>query len=341
MKLGKEPQIVELELYDRIDDISEKIRSSAFEAYITLEGVFQGIIRIIGEEIASVFKELIDKSRKKCIYSRISLRKESGSWDELGVLVCNGVAIAAAGEIDDEKLIGTSLLEKIASRINENVYTAGVIEITEVPLDFVRKRLGINVNDIVSVKPEEKITPRKPSSQAKPSREIDKLSESREIAPATTIPVETSISKTAPLPISEARQLLPPHILPALGLTRGRREEIHEEKELKPIRISEALSIDQPILEFSDKMIKYAFENQINISQALIKGDNENIVVEVTVTRLGLMRKRDKMLSLANNIADFMQEIFLKNKTNIRKISVIVRHGYDAVKVTRELPRST
>lgn len=292
--MAKEPKAVELELYEGIDNISEKIRSSAFEAYITLEGVFQGVIRVIGEDIAGVFKELISKSRRKCIYSRISLRKETGTWDELSILVCNGIAIAASGEVDDEKLSGTRLLEEITSRINKNIYVAGVIEITEVSLDFIKKRLGINIDNIVSTESLEKPTSKKTLLKTRRFKEVGKIIEPKEIAPATTIPVETSTSKTAPIPSELARQFLPPQVLASLGLTRENKQEITEEKDFQPVKIKEAISIDQSILELNERIIKHAFKNQVNIPQAIIRGDKEKILLEVIVTRLGLTRKRQK-----------------------------------------------
>ncbi|ABN70416.1 hypothetical protein Smar_1325 [Staphylothermus marinus F1] len=335
--MAKELKKIELELYEGIDDISEKIRSSAFEAYITLEGMFQGIIRVIGEDIASVFKELISKSSRKCIYSRISLRKETGTWDELGILVCNGIAIAASGEIDNEKLSGIKLLEKIASRINKNIYSAGVIEITEISLDFIKKRLGINIDNFVSTESLEKSASEKKPLKTQKFKEVGKIIEPKEIAPAATIPVETSTSKTAPLPVELARQVLPPQVLASLGLTRENKQVLIEDKNFQPIKVKEAISIDQSILEFSDKMIKYAFENQVNISQAIIRGDNEKLVVEVIVARLGFARKRQKMISLANNVAELIRDVLVKSNVNVKKISVIVRHGFDAVKVSRDL----
>jgi hypothetical protein len=327
-------QAVELEYYDGIDEVSEKIQSSAFEAYITLEGVFQGVTRIIGDEIIGIFKELIDKSRGKCIYNRISLRRSDGSWDEVSVLVCNGIAVAAAGEIGGERVLGSRALRQLAIYINRNTYTAGVIEVTELSADFVKKRLGIDISKLGRVEAIEEKKPERLTTPPKP-KEIEELVGGKEIAPATTIPVETSISKTAPLPISEARKFLPPHLLPAISTPRETREII-EERKAKPVKISEALLIDKPVLEFSDRVIKYAFDNRISISQVVIRGEPKDLEIEVTVTRLGLTRKREKMINLANSIADLMEDISVKNNVSLNRLTVIVRHGYDAVKVSRE-----
>jgi uncharacterized alkaline shock family protein YloU len=327
-------QTVELEYYDGIDEISEKIQSSVFEAYITLEGVFQGVTRIIGDEIVGIFKELIDKSRGKCIYNRVSLRRNDGSWDEISVLVCNGIAIAAAGEINGERVLGSKALRQLAIYINKNIYTAGVIEVTELSADFVKKRLGIDVSKLGRVEAIEERKSEKPAASPK-HKEIEELVSEKEIAPATTIPVETSISKTAPLPISEAKKFLPPHLLPVISTLRETREVI-EERKIKPVKISEALQIDKSVLEFSDRVVKYAFDNRISISQIIVRGEPKNLEIEVTVTRLGLTRKREKMINLANNIADLMEDIFAKNNTSLNRLTVVVRHGYDAVKVSRE-----
>ncbi len=330
---------VEIQVFDGIEEVSEKIKQSTFEAYMTLEGVFQGIERIMGDQIPQVLKEITDRTHRKCLFARLSLRKRDGKWDEVILLVCNKIVMVAHGNIDDEELSGKDCLVKLAFNINRNVYTIGMIELTELPVSFIERRLGVSLELIGMPKEVEEEKPKKPKLAVKPKREVEELIEGGE-KPSMTIPVETSLEQTKILTVEEARKFLPPTLVPALnipGVKRVVEEEKKVEAKAKPLKIREIIDLDKAIIELSDKLLDLAGAERINILQAIVTGGLDELIVEITITKLGLTRKRAKMLSIANSIADTFHEIMSRDNKGFKKVTVIVRHGYDAVKVTREL----
>lgn len=330
---------VEIEVHEDIEAISEQIKQSTFEAYITLEGVFQGVERIIGEQIPSVIKEITEKTRNRCLFTRLSLRRKEGKWDELVLLVCNKVIVAAHGVVDNEELSGQKCLERLAVNINKNQYSVGIIELTELPVSFVEKRLGVGLESIgMERKPEE--AGKRPRLVAPPKKGVEELvGGETEIKPSVTIPVETSIEQTKILTVEEARRFLPPTIASAIQLPGVRPPQPEEEAKVKagPMKVGEIISIDKPIIEISDKMMELSSKERINILQAVITGGYDELIAELMITKLGLTRKRAKMLKIAKSLAEALKEELRKNNGRFKKITVIVTHGYDAVKVSTEL----
>ncbi len=329
---------VEIQVYDGIEDASEQIKQSTFEAYMTLEGVFQGIERIVGDQIPAVLKEITERTRKKCLFARLSLRRTDGKWDEAILLVCNRIVMAAHGIIDSKELSGKACLSRLASNINLNIYTIGMIELTELPLSFIEKRLGISLEAIGMTERVEEERPKKPKLAVKPPKEVEEIIEG-EGKPSMTIPVETSIEQTKVLTVEEARRFLPPTMVPALNIPGVKKlvEEREETVQSKPLKIREIVELDNVIMHLSDKLMDMAGSERINILQAVVAGGLDELVVELSITKLGLTRRRAKMISLANSIADTFKDILSREDRGFKKITVIVRHGYDAVKVTKEL----
>ncbi len=329
--------VVEIEFYEKINELSEKIKTSAFIAYVNLHGVFQGVTRVTGEEITSIFKEMVGKSRGRCLYNRISFKK-NGAWDEVVIIICNGLVIASHGEIDDEENLGEELLKKIIKNINENLYTRGIIETIELPEKLVKEQLNIDIEEIS--RKEEVIEEEKPELSLKAEEKAPEIEEVIEkgLETAATIPVETSISKTEMLPGEEKREV-PPEVASALGLPPQPKPTIEAEEKItkKPMVIEEISRLDKPLMDLSDRLIELSSSENINISNAVVQGDPDRLDLEVTITRLGWGRKREKMLKLANSIADILSSILLKNRASQKELIITVRHGYDAVRITRRL----
>ncbi len=333
-------QVVEIEVHENIEELSEKVKSPTFEAYKTLEGVFQGIERIIGEQIPTILKELTDRSSKKCLYIRLSLRRKTGIWDEGVLLLCNGKVLASHGVFNEKEEIGKKALELLAKNINQDLYTAGLIEITELPIRFIRDKLGVKLEEVglEKEKPKEEKQPRLIS---KPKEEkIEEIIEGEEKT-SVTIPVEISTEQTKILTVEEAKRFLPPSIAPLISVP-GVKPPTPEEretpkKEAKPVRMEEIISIEDSILELNDKLIDLSNKEKIHILQAVVMGSYDELTVEIAITKLGLVNKRAKMLKIAESIANILQEVLSRDGAPFKRVTIIVRHGYDAVKITREL----
>lgn len=322
---------VELEVHEEIEAFSNKIRDSSFLAYVSLHGVFQGMIRVSKEELSSSIAEVASKSVNRCFYIRIGL-KTNEHWDETYILLCNGVVLGVNGEISGKEFIGSNCLEEIVNGINVGKYSRGLIEITEIPVKFVEERLGIDVSTLGKPKPQLPPPPPKEKglvTEEKPA-EIERLVE--EVA---TIPIETSISRTETLAAQMKPQveektppppvLKPPEMPPPETLVK------------KPVVIEElSVTLDRPVTDFTDKLVQLASSENIGISSAVVSGDMDRLEVEVSIARLGITRKREKMLRLAESIVNILNDILVKQKAPQKEIGVVVRHGYEAVRVTKK-----
>ncbi len=334
-------QPVEITVHENIEELSEKIKSPTFEAYKTLEGVFQGIERVIGDQIPKIFEELTERSSHKCLYVRLSLRKKSGAWDEGILLICNKKVLASHGVFDEKNYSGRESLEILARNINQDMYTAGLIEITELPIRFIKERLGVKIEEAVAEK-EEEVKARKPPRLAAKPRE-EKIEEVIEGAEKTsvTIPVEMSMEKTKILSVEEAKKFLPPTIAPIMNIPGVKPPETIKEEKVKkpakPLKIEEVMSVEDSILELNDRLIDLSSREKIHIIQAVVMGGYEELTIEIAITKLGLVNKRAKMIKIAETIAKVLEDILSKQRSPFRRITVIVRHGYDAVKITREV----
>jgi len=326
---------VEIKLYDGIDSVSDKLRNSTFLAYINLYGAFQGVERVSGEEILNVFKELSSKSVDRCLFSRISL-KRNGEWDEVSIIICNNIVVASAGEILGEEKIGSEIMQEIIRNINSNTYTRGIVENIEIPVKMVVEQLGVLIEGLKP--PLEKPVEEKPSLKAeeKPPEIEEVIEEKSEVA--ATIPVETGLSRTEALPIEKKtpppEALTPPQLPPA-----PRVEEVVEKEERvrKPVVIEELSGLDKVVIDLNDRMISLASSENVNITNAVVTGDPDKLEVEVNISKLGWGRKREKMMKLANSIADILTSILIKNRASQKELAVTVRHGYDAVKIMKKI----
>ncbi len=351
-----EERYLEVNLYEDIGYVSEQMTKPSFEAYITIEGVFQGIERVSGERIPDVFSILFEKASGKCLYVRLSLRRKAATWDEAVLLVCGSVVMGAQGVVEDEELSGAAVLEKIVNGINNGVYTAAILELTELPTDFLEKRLGIKLGKAVAEKKpvekkEEKLgelatvkpKPEKPvkPAPAPPVPVVPREERMEEVKPSATIPVGESMAATRPLPVEEVRKFYPkaPRLLPPRGVMVEEKPVEEKRVPAEPVGLEKVLAIEKPILEVSSKVTEISRSENIGFSTVRIRGENNLLLVEVTVTKVGLLRKRDRMLKVATALADTLVSVLSTKYSGvgINNIQVIVRHGWDAVKVVRKI----
>lgn len=329
-------EIVEIEFYEGVDNVSEKLKNSTFIAYINLHGSFQGVTRVSGDTISHSLKEILNKSSNRCLFNRISLKRNS-EWDELLLMICNALVIACYGDIGGKEIIGGKALEEAIRRINENAYSKGIIETIETPTKLVEEQLGVKI-EAITEKPVEEIKPEAPQktslkTEEKPPEIEEVIEEGLETA--ATIPVETSVSKTEMLP--EQKEIPPEHM--GLPIPQPRIEEKREEKTIskKPMVIEEISRLDKPLMDLSERLLDLASSENINILNAVVKGDPDILEIEMTVAKLGFGRKREKMLRLTNSLADLFTDILIKNHAPQKELIVVVRHGYDAVKIVRKI----
>ncbi len=329
---------VELEYVEEIEEASKKLKDTFIQAYINLHGNFQGITRVSAGEIGNIFKDLI-KEPSRCYFHRLNLRR-NGEWDELLIILCGNTVVASHGYIKEKEVSGVTALEELAKNVNSEVYTHGIIETIEIPPRLIEEKLGVSIKQVVKeAKPEEKVEekPRLKAEEKPPELEevVEKTATPETIA---TIPLETSITRTESLPekpATEEEKKIPPTLPPFV-----KPEVKHEEPTTitrKPIVLEEAIQLDKPILEFSDRLTSILSEKNINLSDAIIQGDPDKLEVEVTVTKLGWGRKREKMLKIAENIANILSSILAKNKAPQKELIVTVKHGFNAVRISKKL----
>jgi len=335
----------EMEYVENIDALSEKLKDPFIQAYINLNGVFQGVTRYTGDELINIFHEL-SKPKQTCYYYRLSFRK-NGKWDELGVIVCGDTIIACHGSIDDEESTGLKALQKIVENINSMKYTHGIVEAIEIAPRFIEERLGVEVGKLFKEeKPvEEAVTQPTPSlvtevkhEEVKPVEEkAEEKAETSEVV--ATIPLESSMTRTETLPerIVESKEVQPEIAEKPIEEVVPKPEAPIEQPIYKPLVIEEALSFDKVIIDFSENLSKIISGENIGLTDAVIRGDQDRIEVETTVTKLGWSKRREKMIKIAEEIANALTSILQKNNAPQREVIVTVKHGYNAVKISKKI----
>lgn len=324
---------VELEVHEEIDTFSTKIRDSSFLAYVSLHGVFQGMIRVSKEELSLSIAEVVSRSVNRCFYIRLGL-KTNEHWDEIYVLLCNSMVLGVNGEVGGKEAVGSNCLEEVINGINSGKYSRGLIEITEIPVKFVEERLGVDVATLSKPKPQLPPPPSKEKglvTEEKPS-EIERIVE--EVA---TIPIETSISRTETLAthVKPTLEEKAPPQTPAL-----KPPEIPSPESIvkKPVVIEElSAALDKPIMDFTDRIVQLASSENIGVSSAVVSGDMDRLEVEVSIARLGITRKREKMLRLAESVINILNDVLIKQKAPQKEVAVVIRHGYEAVRVSKRI----
>lgn len=331
-------ETIELEYIEEIEEASKKLKDTFIQAYINLHGSFQGITRISSNEIANVFQEIV-KDKNRCYFHRLNLRR-NGEWDEILIVLCGNTIIAIHGYIEDKELLGVAALKKLAESINKGKYTHGIIETIEIPQTIIKEKFNVSLEYLKEEeKPEEVEEKPRLKTEEKPP-EIEEIVE-KSTAPETiaTIPLESSITRTESLPekpevVEEEKKQLPmfpPFVKP---------EVRHEEQVVttrKPMVIKETMQLDNPILEFSEKLANIISSEKTYLSDAVIYGDPDRLEVEVSVTKLGWSRKREKMMRIAENIVNILSSILIKNRASQKELIVTVRHGFNAVRVNKKL----
>ena len=338
--MGSKP--VELEYIDEIEETSKKLKDTFIQAYINLHGNFQGIIRVASSEIPNVFKELV-REPGRCYFYRLNMRRD-GEWDEILIILCGNTVIASHGVIGDKEVEGVKALEELVKNINKEVYTHGIIETIELSPRLIEEKLGVSVKHLISEakveKKEEK--PRLVAEEKPPEIEevVEKSVKSEEAI--ATIPIESSMTRTESLPEKAVEEEKKPPTPPQLPPTMPQPSRPIPPAETKPVTrkpmvLEEISELDKPVLEFSDKLINILSEENLSLSDAVIQGDPDRLEVEVTITKLGWMKKREKMLRIAENIANILSNILVKNRASQKEITVTVKHGFNAVRISKKL----
>lgn len=327
-------RIVEVEYYDGIDSVSSKLRDTALQAYINLRGTFIGISRFsIGEVLNLLSSIFRDESR--CYFHRISLRR-NGEWDEAIIIVCGRTVVASYGFVENVEVLGRKLLEVLSSYIGENKYTHGIVETVEVPARLVEEKLGVSVEPLLAKgrpSPRVETVEEMPSLKAeeKPAEVERVIEEASRPEEPITIPIEVSVSKTETMP---SREVAREELEEAIELERPAPREAAPRK---PLILEEVIQLDKPILEFSDRIADVASRELVGFSSVVISGDQDRLEVEVTITKLGIGKRREKMVRVAEELASVLSNILIKSKAPQRELSVVVRHGLTAVKIFKSI----
>ena len=182
-------EVIEIKMHEDIDRVSEQLRNPAFEAYINLDGTFYGVERVVGDTVSKIFNIILDKSKGKCFYIRISLRgKETSKWDELVSVICGSTIFAAYGTIDGKEEVGGNIVSKIVEKINNKYYVSALLEFIELPLDFPVKRFGVSIESVIEESP---IVEEKRIKKSLVSRET--ITHTPSLSPASTISIGLSL----------------------------------------------------------------------------------------------------------------------------------------------------
>ena len=324
-------EVVEIKMHEDIDRISEQLRNSAFGAYINLEGIFYGVERIIGDTVSKIFKIILDKSKGRCFYIRVSLRdRETSKWDELISVICGSTIIAACGTIAGKEEVGSNIVSKIVEKINNKNYISAILEFIELPLNFPVKRFGVSIETVIEESP------------AVEEKKIEKSLISRETiadtpvpSPASTISIRSSMEKTQVLPKSVMKRFYQ-KILPRIpSMTRPREKSFSERSIIESMH--DVLSYEKYLLKIMEEILDNTFSGEVNIPILRIRRGGERLLAEVNVTKLGLVMKREKMMKIATLIADLIKKIVNENSEYLKfkGVDVIVKHGWDLVKISR------
>lgn len=325
-------ETIELEYYDRLNNISSKLKDATLQAYISLNGIFTGLARFSGRDISNMYKSLV-RETNRCYFHRISLRRDS-DWDEVLIILCGRTIIASYGFIENKEISGKELLEKVVDNIDNKKYTHCVLETMEIPMKLVEEKLGVDTKSLLIEEKvsEEKRIEEKPSLKTgeKPV-EIERIVEEVS-APETlaTIPIETSVSRTETIPeekVSEGERFETSLV----------EKQITETYVRKPTVLEEITHLDKPVLEFSDKLVGLADRESIGLSNIAVYGDQDRLDVEVVVSKIGWSKKREKMLNLAESIANILSNILLKHNAPQRELIITIRHGLNAIRVFKRI----
>lgn len=324
-------EVIELKIHEEADKASKQLMNPAFEAYINLEGVFQGVERVVGDTVSKIFRIILDKSRDKCFYIRISLRgRETSKWDELSLIICGSTVIAASGTIDGKEKIGGEILSRIIEKIRNKYYASALLEFIELPLDFPVKRFGISIESIIG------------DYSAIEERKARKSVVSRITAPptasaspASTIPIKSGMEETQILPRNAMKKFYQ-KILPRLpSIARPREEAVIEETVTESI--DDVLYYERRFLKIMEIIVNNIPPSEANISVIRIRRRGNRLLVEVNVAKLGLVMKREKMMKIANLVMDLIGNILSRDSNHLKfeGVDVIVKHGWDLVKTSR------
>ncbi len=326
------PEVIELRLHEEIDRVSKQLKNPAFGAYINLEGVFHGVERIIGESVPKVFKIITEKSRGKCYYIRASFRRSPNNWDELEIIICGNQVVAANGVIDGKEMSGSDVMAAITDNVNNKAYNSAILELIELPVNFAVKRFGISIELEEAHPPEEEVK----------AKEIGVVeAQAPENIQESTISIETSIEKTHVLPREVMKKFyqkmftrIPPPVI--------ERHPPRPEEKLKPIRenIDEILGYEKEFLKIMEEIVNTNEPRRyMNISTLRIKRHGDKLLVEVHVTKLGMIMKKEKMTKIAMEVAELIKKTintdYLRRKFN--EITVVAKHGWDLVKINTKI----
>ncbi len=317
-------------MHEDIDRISQQLRNPAFGAYINLEGVFHGVERVVGETVSRIFNIIFERSRDKCFYVRISLRgKETSKWDELVIIVCGSTIIAAHGSVGGEEESGSNIVSSIVDGLNKKMYTSAIVEFIELPIDFVAKKFGIAIESII----EEGVTSAEAIKKTMVSKET--VTPQPEAIPASTISIRSSMEKTQILP-REVMKKFYQKILPRIPTIPSPREEVIEEERIVET-LDDVLVYEKHLLKIMEEIVSNTSPGEANISMLRIRRRGKRLLVEVSVAKLGLVMKREKMMKIATLVADLVQKIISENNKELKfkGIDVVVKHGWDLVKISR------
>ncbi len=329
-----------LDIYKDLDKVSKSIRNPAFEAYINLEGVFQGIDRFVGNSVNNIMKVIGNRSLNKCIFCKLSLKKKTGSWDEAVLFLCEKTLMGIYGIFDGEEYNGVQALGSFSEKIDAKEYSTAIIEYIELPKDFVKRRLRIEIPKQVSTVKEGKEV----------KKELPKTiiaNENIQYTPTSgTIPIETSVEKTKVLPTEELEKFYKAFIekvvLPKRGVYIIPSEEKKLDKE-KPLvnNVEELIKLETPLLKLVESLTPLVQANKTNITMIKISGDHKSILIEVNVSKLGLLMKKEKMLEIAKAVTEKAIEVISKNKheelTSVKEVRVAVKHGWDVIKMSKSV----
>lgn len=324
-------EVIELKIHEEADKASKQLMNPAFEAYINLEGVFQGVERIVGDTTSKIFRIILDKSRSKCFYIRISLRgKEASKWDELSLIICGSTVIATCGIVDGEEKVGGEILSRVIEKIRNKHYASALLEFIKLPLDFLVKRFGISIESIIG------------DYTAIEERKVRKSVVSRITAPptagsspASTIPIKSGMEKTQILPRNAMKKFYQ-KILPRQStIARPREEAVIEETITESI--DDVFYYEKHFLKIMEIIVNNIPPSEANISVIKIRRRGHRLLAEVNVAKLGLVMKREKMMKIANLVMDLIGNILSRDSTYLKfeGIDVIVKHGWDLVKISR------
>ncbi len=317
---------LEYRVLEKIDEYSEKITSREFSARVTLEGVFKGITRIVGSDLNKFFDELIKSSANTCMYYHISLRRRTGQWDEVIIVMCGNTIVGLYGVFLNNKVIGKKALSELIDLIKKNTYKVGIIELIELGKELVKKFIGYS-----PVVLSEKTVRRRKTEKI----DLESLSNlNQEIGFEETLQLERiECSSTQPVDVSEAQNVLPERIISIYGMKRPVEVGVEEKR---PIPIGEALKYDRLVFKFNDSITSYMEQYGIIVSKVEINGDDKNLNITAYITKLRKASKED-LFKYANDIAEILIETIGEEAVEINRVTVTIKHGLYTIKVSKIL----